>query len=100
MDRPGVAVVSESFVKRHWPNKEPLRRTFVHRDIERTIIGVVGDIQGAWARADKRTADPIFPPAQVAVRDLSSFDGARDRNPPAMTWRSSGAVRRIVGSGG
>lgn len=40
-----VAVVSQSFVKRHWPNENPLGRRFKFGFAERTVVGVVGDVK-------------------------------------------------------
>jgi predicted lysophospholipase L1 biosynthesis ABC-type transport system permease subunit len=40
-----VAVVSESFVSRHWPGEDPLGRSFVLADSLRTVVGVVGDVR-------------------------------------------------------
>ena len=43
--RPAIAVVSKSFVDRHWPGENPVGKTFVVREVERTIVGVVRDIR-------------------------------------------------------
>lgn len=40
-----VAVVSESFVRRHWPGQDPIGRTFRVMDSLRTVVGVVGDVR-------------------------------------------------------
>jgi putative ABC transport system permease protein len=42
--QPFVAVVSESFVKRYWPNEDPIGKRFNFGLHDRTVIGVVGDI--------------------------------------------------------
>ncbi len=54
-DRPLVAVVSESFVRRYWPDADPIGRTFQARGQLRTIVGVVGDIR---VRGLERTSEP------------------------------------------
>jgi predicted permease len=57
-DRQYVAVVSESFVKRYWPNETPasaLGRRFTFAFSERAVIGVVGDIR---MRGLEREAEP------------------------------------------
>lgn len=44
-DRPFVAVVSASFVKRYFPGETPLGRHFRFGNYDRTIIGVVGNVR-------------------------------------------------------
>jgi putative ABC transport system permease protein len=54
-DRPYVAVVSESFVRRYWPNQQPLGRHFDFGLHDREVIGVVGDIR---VRGLERASEP------------------------------------------
>jgi predicted permease len=54
-DRPYVAVVSESLVRRYWPNEQPIGRHFNFAFHDREVIGVVGDIR---ARGLERTSEP------------------------------------------
>ena len=54
-DRPYVAVVSESFVRRYWPHEQPIARHFKFEGQDREVIGVVGDIR---ARGLERTSEP------------------------------------------
>jgi putative ABC transport system permease protein len=44
-DRPFVAVVSESFARRYWPDEDPIGRHFDFALADRTVVGVVGDIR-------------------------------------------------------
>lgn len=43
--QPFVAVVSESFAKRHWPNEDAIGKRFNVALSERTVVGVVGDVR-------------------------------------------------------
>lgn len=43
-ERQWVAVVSESFVKRYWPDEQPIGRHFTFGLHDREIVGVVSDI--------------------------------------------------------
>jgi hypothetical protein len=92
----GVAVVSESFVKRYLPGVDPIGRRIDFALRERTIVGVVGDIR---VRGLERVSEPQ---AYVSYRQV------RDGNiiyylPKELVIRSATdpatlvpAVRRIV----
>src|SRR5262249_8082760 len=54
-DAPFVAVVSDSFVRRHFPGENPLGRRFKFGFHDRTIVGVVGDIR---VRGLERSSEP------------------------------------------
>src|SRR4029453_15111212 len=54
-DRPFVAVVSESFVQRYWPNDDPIGRHFTFAAADRELVGVVGDVR---FRGLERTSEP------------------------------------------
>jgi predicted permease len=61
-DRALVAVVSESFVERYWPETDPIGKTFEIRQQMRTVVGVVGDIK---VRGLERTNEPqVYIPAK------------------------------------
>ena len=60
-DSPAVAVVSESFARRYWPDADPLGRTFDFALQERTVVGVVGDIM---VRGPEQSSEPqVYLPA-------------------------------------
>ncbi|MBV8202852.1 MAG: ABC transporter permease [Acidobacteria bacterium] len=71
-DRPSVAVVSESFVRRYWPDQEPLGRHFQFALQQRTVVGVVGDVR---VRGLDRPSEPqvYLPYLQVPDGDLTYF---------------------------
>ncbi|MEA2560439.1 MAG: hypothetical protein QOH06_1943 [Acidobacteriota bacterium] len=61
-EQPYVAVVSESFVQRHWPNQDPLGKRFRVAFDERTIVGVMGDVK---VRGLERPSEPqVYLPYQ------------------------------------
>ncbi len=58
VDRPFVAVISESFIKRYWPNETPasaIGRRFNFALADRVVVGVVGDVT---MRGLERQAEP------------------------------------------
>jgi putative ABC transport system permease protein len=52
---PFVAVVSDSFVRRHWPGQNPLGGRFKFGFHDRAVVGVVGDIK---VRGLERSSEP------------------------------------------
>jgi putative ABC transport system permease protein len=52
---PFVAVVSESFARRHWPGESPLGRRFFMAFEERIVVGIVGHVQ---VRGLERPSEP------------------------------------------
>jgi predicted permease len=103
LDAPPVAIVSESFIRRYWPNQDPIGRTF-HFDLkdfpfaeqERTIVGVVGDVR---FRGLERQSEPQVYLASKQLPDRTSTFYA----PKELVVRSSieeaalvPAVRSII----
>ena len=95
-DKPWVAVVSRSFARRYWPDRDPIGRRFQFAFREREVVGVVEDIR---FRGFERPSEPqvYLPNRQVpdggivfyAPRDLVIHTTAE---PAAL----AAAVRRIV----
>ena len=52
---PFVALVSESFARRYWPNADPVGRRFKVAMFDRTIVGVVRDVR---VRGLERPSEP------------------------------------------
>jgi putative ABC transport system permease protein len=71
--RPWVAVVSQSFVDRYWPNEDGIGKQFRHRNQVRTIVGVVGEVR---VRGLERVSEPqMYLPAQQAdENNPANFD--------------------------
>ncbi|HUK19366.1 MAG TPA: ABC transporter permease [Bryobacteraceae bacterium] len=96
IDRPFVAVVSESFVERYWPHENPIGRHFQMAFHDRRVVGVVGDIR---VRGLERQSEPqVYFPHRQFPDDSFIFYAPKDLavrsagNPMAL----AGAIRRIV----
>ena len=97
-DRQFVAVVSQSFVQRYWPDQDPIGRHFQIAFHDRMVVGVVGDIK---VRGFEQTSEPqvYIPHRQVSDGWLIGYA------PKDLVVRTSGnpeslapAVRRIIQS--
>jgi putative ABC transport system permease protein len=91
-----AAVVSQSFARRYWPGQSPLGRHFKFAFLDRTVVGVVGDIR---VRGLERNSEP-----QVYLPELQQQDDSLvGYTPKGLVIRASGnlqlllpAVRRII----
>ena len=95
-DRSPVAVVSESLVRRHWPNADPIGRTFATRGQTRTVVGVVGDIN---VRGLERTSEPqVYVPADQTPTPISALYQPKDLVVRVSRQDAglAGAIRDIV----
>jgi predicted permease len=94
-DRARVAVVSESFVERYWPEGNPLGRPFMFFGEEWSVIGVVGNVRVRGLERGNNEPQLYAPATLVA--------GGRAYDPKSLVIRTSGpetailpAVREIV----
>jgi putative ABC transport system permease protein len=91
-----VAVVSESFVREHWPGHDPIGRRFQIAFQDRIVVGVAGDVR---VRGLERTSEPqvYLPYAQVPDGSLINYTPKdlviKASSAPAMLLP---AVRQIV----
>ncbi len=70
--QPSVAVVSEAVAKRHWPDQDPIGKQFHIASVQRTVVGVVGDVR---VRGKERRSEPqvYLPYQQVADGALTGY---------------------------
>jgi predicted permease len=93
-DRPFVAVVSESFVKRFWPGETPataIGRHFEFAFADRVVVGVAGDVT---MRGLERRAEPqvYLSSKQVADGNIIGYI------PRAFVVRTTGAPELLAPS--
>jgi putative ABC transport system permease protein len=92
---PYVALVSQSFARRYWPNEDPVGRRIEVGNNWRKIIGVVGDIR---TRGLERNSEPQVYVSWQQAESVSTWYAPKD-----LVVRSSGdpaalapALRRII----
>jgi len=74
--RPPVAVVSESFAHRYWPEQSALGRHFKFAFLDRTVVGVVGNVR---VRGLERTSEPqVYLPYQQVRNGYLPFYAPKD----------------------
>jgi predicted permease len=89
-EAPAVAVVSESLVRRHWPGQDPIGRRFKFGPaLERTIVGVVGDIK---VRGLERPSEPQVYLSYQQVAD----DSIIGYTPKDLVVRTNGPVTGLL----
>ena len=88
-DRPFVAVVSDSFARRFWPNQDPIGRHFQFASADRVVVGVVGDIR---VRGLEQPSEPQVYLSYKQVPDGSIISYV----PKDLVVRSSSAVAVLV----
>jgi ABC-type antimicrobial peptide transport system permease subunit len=94
--RPFIAVVSESFVKRYWPNEDPLGKHFGFAFHDRIVVGIVGNVRN---RGLERPSEPqVYLPASQVEDSSLIFYAPKDLIIRSSVSLSSllPAVRRIV----
>jgi len=98
LDRQFVAVVSQSFARRYWPDQNPLGRHFQMAFHDRMVVGVVGDVR---VRGLEQESEPQTYLSYQQVMD-GNFVFYAPRN---LAVRTSGspsalapAIRRIIRS--
>lgn len=95
-DAPFVAVVSESFARRHWPGQSAIGRRFNVAFFDRIVVGVVGDVR---VRGLERESEPQVYMAAPQVPDFGLLASppkdlaVRASVPPATLLP---AIREIV----
>ena len=97
-DGPPVAVVSESFARRMWPNESAIGKQFTVVAMPRTIVGVVGNVR---VRGLERPSEPqVYLPATQLPDGMMVWYAPKDlvirSSVPAGTLLP--AVRRIIAS--
>jgi len=97
VDSSQVAVVSESFAQRYWPNQDPIGQTFnfafdnyPFAQLDRTVVGVVGDVR--FRGLERRSEPQIY----LAYRQLE--DGPTYYAPKDLVVRSSIDPAQLVAS--
>jgi predicted permease len=97
-DRQFVAVVSQSFVHRYWPDQNPLGRHFQMAFHDRMVVGVVGDVRVRGLEG------PSEPQAYLSYRQVADGNFVFYA-PQNLAVRSAGtpgslvpAIRRIIQS--
>ena len=75
-DRPFVAVVSESFVRRYWPNEDPIGRHFTFAGAEREVVGVVGNVR--FRGLERQNEPQVYLSPQQVADGAGTFYAPRD----------------------
>jgi putative ABC transport system permease protein len=107
-DRKGslpVAIVNNSFARKHWPGQDPIGRRILPVSDEppgdepepwRTVIGVVPDLGMVSLEDDEPESQGFYIPVSQACPSFASIVArTRDRNPLTLTDRVRGHVSAL-----
>jgi putative ABC transport system permease protein len=91
-----VAMVSESFVRTHWPGQDAIGRPFEIGGVQRTIVGVVGDVR--FRGLERDVNEPQVYLAYRQVPDGQLFYAPKDLviKAAAVPSTLAPAIREIV----
>jgi predicted permease len=88
-EAPRVAVVSQSFANRYWPNESPLGKRFTFAMGERIVVGVVGDV---LVRGLERQSEPqVYLPATQMPAGVLVF-----YRPKELVVRSAAPIAALL----
>jgi len=91
---PYVAIVSQSFVRRHFPSENPLGRRITVGNHKRIVIGVVGDVR---VRGLERSSEPQVYVSWQQPDNVSTWYAPKDLVVRGASVESLGpALRRII----
>jgi putative ABC transport system permease protein len=93
---PLTAIVSESFVRQHWPDRDPIGQRVLIADQMRTVVGVVGDVR---VRGRETTSEPqVYAPSAQMVDGLRVWYAPKDLviRSTAETSALLPAIRAII----
>lgn len=89
-----TAIVSESFVKAHWPGQDPRGKQFFLAFFDRKVVGVVGDVR---VRGLERQSEPqVYLPYQQQLDNMMTFYLPKDLVIGLENPRQSGAIAAAV----
>jgi putative ABC transport system permease protein len=87
---PCVALVSQSFVRRYWPQENPIGRHIDIGNCDRIVIGVVGDIH---VRSLERSSEPQVYVSWQQPDDVSTWYAPKD-----LVVRTTGNPASLISS--
>ena len=85
-----VALVSQSFVRRYWPNENPIGRHIDIGNHDRIVIGIVGDIR---VRGLERSSEPQVYVSWQQPDDVSTWYAPKD-----LVVRTRGDPNSLISS--
>ncbi len=93
-DTQPVVIVNEAFVRRHWPNADPIgKRMRTGTDPWMTVVGVCGDHIHGWF--DRRNTPTLYRPFPQAPTSGMALLVRTSRDPATVAAEARAAVRAV-----